>query len=132
MHEFYIVTTPTHSTHTQTQGVVGWYVARPAGGSSSSSSSSTDNLPRPTLRELAVLQSLGRHLTQQQEQQQGGGSVVCPPPVLLVVLLGLRPREATQAWSYGLYYLQEEAGAGAGAEVGVMMEGVVGGEGCVA
>ncbi len=96
------------------QSVVGWYVTRPGAG--------CNGAPRPTLRELAVLQSL-------REQLQP--PVVCPP-VLLVVSVGaggggggqqLVQRE-TQVWSYGLYYLGPETAAlGWGADAG--------GEGCV-
>lgn len=87
------------------QGVVGWYVTRPALGITA---------PRPTLRELAVLQSLGEHLNEQGGQQGlGQGLPPPPPPVLVVVHLGLQPREATQAWSYGVYYLGADAAAAA-------------------
>lgn len=100
--------------------MVGWYVTRPAGGSSSNSSNSTP--PRPTLRDLAVLKSLGQYLKEEHAQQEQGANnaVVLPPPVLLVVSLGLRAREPTQAWSYGCYYLSE-------AEGGMAVEG----DGCV-
>jgi hypothetical protein len=65
-----------------------------------------------------VLQSLGQHLRQQQQQQ---GQQQQQQPVLLVVSLGLRAREATQAWSYGLYCLR----------AGVEAMDVGGGDGCV-